>query len=106
MVDDTGELKGKKLVGASTKKSHEETLTDFVDMLHVAYENLSYGPNGEEIEVKQSAMIEWMKFSKPTFIKYFNEAVKSEMTDLRRKTRNKKDGKATLITRVKEGVND
>ena len=106
VVDDTGELKAKKLIGSNSKKTHEETLTEFVDMLHVAYENLSYGPNGEEKEVKQTEMIEWMKFSKPTFIKYFNEAVKSEMTDLRRKTSNKKDGKSTLIIRVKEGVND
>jgi len=106
VVDDTGELKAKKLIGSNSKKTHEETLTEFVDAIHVAYENLSFGPNGEEKEVKQTEMIEWMKFSKPTFIKYFNEAVKSEMTDLRRKTSNKKDGKSTLIIRVKEGVND
>jgi RecA-family ATPase len=102
VVDDTGELKGKKLVGASTKKSHEEILIEFVDKLHVAYENLSY----EDKDVTQTRMIEWMELSKPTFIKYFNEAVKSEMTDLRRKTSNKKDGKSTFIVRVNDGVNE
>lgn len=99
VVDDSGELKGKKLVGASTKKSHEETLTDFVDMLHVAYENLSYGPNGEEKEVKQTDLCKWMKMSRQQFHRQFSEAVDLEMTNLRKKNTNKKDGGKTIIYR-------
>ena len=99
VVDDSGELKGKKLVGASTKKSHEETLTDFVDMLHVAYENLSYGPNGEEKEVTQMDLCKWLKMSRQQFHRQFSEAVDLEMTDLRKKSTNKKDGGKTIIYR-------
>lgn len=100
VVDDTGELKGKKLVGASTKKTHEETLSDFVDMLHVAYENLSYGPNGEEKEVTQPDLYRWMKMSKAQFQRWFNEAGDLGLTDLRKKNSNQKDGGKAIIYRV------
>lgn len=104
VVDDTGELNCKKLVGSSQKKSHEEIMTEFVTTMNVAYENLSCDAQGNPKEVTQTDMINWMKVSKPSFIKYFNEAVKSEMTDLRRENQNKKSGGKTVITRCKNEV--
>ena len=71
VVDDTGELRGKKLVGASQKKSHEETLNDFVTALHVAYENLSYDTEGNKKEVTQPDLIKWMKMNRVQFVRLF-----------------------------------
>ena len=99
VVDDTGELKGKKLVGSSTKKTHEETLIEFVDTLHVAYENLSFDSEGNTKEVTQAALCKWMKMSRQQFHKYFSEAVEFGMTDLQKKNSNKKDGGKTIIYR-------
>jgi len=82
VVDDTGELKGKKLVGSSQKKTHEETILEFANKLHVAYENLSYGPNGEEKEVTQPEMIEWMGMNRSQFVTWFKEAKKDGLTYL------------------------
>ena len=103
VVDDTDELKGKKLIGGSTKKSHEETLTEFGDQLHVAFENLSFGSNGEEKEVTQPDLIKWMKIDRRKFQRYFSDAVDMELTDLRKKENNKKTGKAAVIYRCAEG---
>ena len=104
VVDDTGELKGKKLVGSSQKKSHEESLNEFVTALHVAYENLSYDTEGNPKEVTQPDMIKWLKTDRRSFQRNFKEAVELDLTDLRKEDSNKKTGKPTIIYRCAEGA--
>ena len=102
VVDDTGELKGKKLIGGSQKKSKEDKLTEFVDQLHCAYEYLAYDENGNPKEVTQPDICKWMKMERRAFARNLSEAIASEMTCLRKKNEDKKTGKAAVIYKPDE----
>ena len=100
VVDDSGELKGKKLVGSSTKKTHEEVLDDFVAQLEVTFENLSFdSETNEPVEVTQPELYRAMRMERTKFIKLFNEAVDFGLTTLVKKNTNKKDGSKAVICR-------
>ena len=101
VVDDTGELKGKKLVGASTKKTHEESLNEFVDKMHLAFENLCTDNAGNPKEVTQTEMISWMNMNRSQFVTWFKEATKEGLTYLK-KEKPKKPGEKTIITKDEE----
>lgn len=101
VVDDTGELKGKKLVGASTKKTHEESLNEFVDKMHLAFENLCTDNAGNPKEVTQTEMISWMNMNRSQFVTWFKEATKEGLTYLK-KEKPKKPGEKTVITKDEE----
>lgn len=101
VVDDTGELKGKKLVGASTKKTHEESLNEFVDKMHLAFENLCTDNAGNPKEVTQTEMISWMNMNRSQFVTWFKEATKEGLTYLK-KEKPKKTGEKTVITKDEE----
>lgn len=100
VVDDTGELKGKKLSGSSTKKTHEEMLDEFVAELEVTYENLSFDPDtGDQKEVTQPELCRALKMTKTKFQRWFNEAGDLGLTNLRKKDENRKNGSPAIIYR-------
>lgn len=101
VVDDTGELKGKKLVGASTKKTHEESLNEFVDKMHLAFENLCTDNAGNPKEVTQTEMISWMNMNRSQFVTWFKEATKEGLTYLK-KEKPKKTGEKIVIIKDNE----
>ena len=108
VVDTSGELIGKKLVGSTQKKSREELLNDFVIELHVAYENLAFDADNNPKEVTQPEIIRWFSkgkhsISRRDFNRKFNDAVDMGLTDLRKKDTNKRDGSAAVIYRCAEG---
>ncbi|MBR2759663.1 MAG: AAA family ATPase [Solobacterium sp.] len=98
-VDDNWKLKEAKLEGTKGKKTHEETLIEFIDQLHVTFENLCADDDGNPRDVTQAEMAKAMKMSRQQFNRNFNEAVNSEMTYLRKKNANKKTGGKALIFR-------
>ena len=74
-------------------------MTEFVDQMHVTYENLCVDEEGNPKEVTQPEMIKVMKIDRRTFQRKFNDAIDMGLTDLRKKNNNKKDGKSAVIYR-------
>ena len=108
VVDDTGELKSKKLIGGSQKKSKEDKLAEFVDQLHCAYEYLAYDGEGKPKEVTQPDVLRWFANAKHSmnrsdFNRKFNDAVDAGLTDLKKTSTNQKDGRPAIIYRCTEG---
>ena len=105
VTDDTWELKEASLAGSKSKKSQEETLTEFVDQMHVTYENLCVDEEGNPKEVTQPEMIKVMKIDRRTFQRKFNDAIDMGLTYLRKKNNNGKNGRAAVIYKeVEEGA--
>ena len=102
VTDDTWELKEASLAGSKSKKSHEETLTEFVDQLHVTYENLCVDEEGNPKEVTQPELIKIMKVDRRTFQRKFSDAIDMGLTDLRKKNNNGKNGRAAVIYKETE----
>ena len=65
---------------------------DFVNKMHCAYENLCTDEEGNPKEVTQPEMVEWMEMDRTQFTKWYKEAVKAGLTDLKKREANKKIG--------------
>lgn len=101
VVDDSGSLNNAAIQGNAKKKSHEDNLMDFVNKMHCAYENLCTDEEGNPKEVTQPEMIEWMEMDRAQFSRWYKEAVKAGLTDIKKREANKKiGGKATFYKPV------
>ena len=101
IVDDSGSLNSAAIQGSARKKSHEDNLMDFVNKMHCAYENLCTDEEGNPKEVTQPEMIEWMEMDRAQFSRWYKEAVKDGLTDIKKREANKKiGGKATFYKPV------
>ena len=99
VVDQHGELKEAKMEGESTQKSHEDNLVDFVNSLHVAFESLAETDESGVLSVPQQAIADYLGMDRSYFSRRLKEAVKNDMTDLRKQPQDKKIGASAKIYR-------
>ena len=110
VVDDTGELKTKKLAGAKKKETQEDRVLVFVDLLNIAYQNLSVDEDGSPKTVTQSELMEWMNknsgdrtYPKSTFNDYYKIARENGWTNLKKKGGGKKGTDSFFVMDEEEG---
>ena len=84
VVDTEGELKG-ATVEEKKRKTHEESLQDFVYSLEVAFENLCEDKEGNLREVPQPELIKYMDINRTQFLGWYKEAAENGMTNLIKK---------------------
>ena len=104
VVDDKGELKGKKLVGSSTKETKEDRALKTINLLHIAYENLCVDKDGNPRPVAEKELLDWINkgqdgkpISRSTLRDYFRIAQDNEWTELKRKS-GRKSGTDSLYS--------